>query len=279
AMRTAERFARTLSRRKSGAMDADGTEESQLSRLSTLDLVVLGVGSTLGAGVYVLAGAVARDDAGPAIVLSFLVAAVASVLAGLCYAEFGARVPKTGSAYLYSYVAVGELCAFVTGWTLLRDRFVVNSASLSWRWFAHLRRSIDCKREQWLLAWPWLSFSTIAGVALFTAPCLGVARAGVLCVGVRESALFSKIFTAINVVVLCAVMLGGAVKGKAGNWAIGQEELDNFTIRRRAPNNATTSGTYGSGGFAPYGVTGVLTGAATCFYAFVGFDCIATTGE
>lgn len=246
----------------------DGDNSTKLARcLGLLDLTALGVGSTLGLGVYVLAGAVAKTVAGPAVTLSFLVAAIASAFAGLCYAEFASRVPKAGSAYVYSYVSVGEFVGFTIGWNLILE-YVIGTASVAKGMANYIDSLTNNSMARAMTEWAPMHVGFMGEYPDFFAFALVLMITLLLAVGVKESTKLNNVFTALNMLTVIIVIVAGAVKSDIANWRIKLEDIPE-EYRDKA----------GAGGFMPWGIAGVMAGAAKCFFGFVGFDCVATTGE
>uniref|UniRef100_A0A1B6H3R9 Cationic amino acid transporter C-terminal domain-containing protein n=1 Tax=Cuerna arida TaxID=1464854 RepID=A0A1B6H3R9_9HEMI len=266
------RLVNVLSRRKSIEEEESYDTKIRLKRvLGLMDLTCLGIGSTLGLGAYVLAGAVAKTAAGPAVVLSFMVAATASAFAAMCYAEFAARVPKAGSAYVYSYVTVGELPAFIIGWDLVLE-YVIGAASLARGLSNYIDSLLGKAMSKFLLEHLPIHVSFLSPYPDFLTFFLIVIVAGLIAWGVRESTLLNNVFTTINLLTLTTVVVAGSFYIDKKNWSLEKDEIpetDDFDKPIRS----------GEGGFMPFGVSGVMSGAATCFYGYVGFDGIATTGE
>ncbi|CAH8481588.1 unnamed protein product [Schistosoma turkestanicum] len=266
---TTKEVLRSFSRKKT--IESSGSPKQELRRcLTVFDLTALGVGTTLGAGVYILVGDVAKYTAGPAVILSFLIAAVASVLSGLCYAEFGARVPQSGSAYVYSYIAVGELMAFTIGWNLILE-YVIGIASVGRAWSSNLDGFFNGQLEESFKKHLAMKFACFAEYTDPIAVGIIILMTILLSIGVRESTMINNVFTAINLCVILFVVVTGLVYANINNWKVNPDNV--FT------NSTVNVTNVGSGGFFPFGFNGVLSGAGTCFFAFVGFDIIATTGE
>ncbi|XP_006624345.1 cationic amino acid transporter 3 isoform X2 [Apis dorsata] len=261
----ASRLWKALSRRR---IDENLENKSELARvLGLFDLTALGVGSTLGLGVYVLAGSIAKETAGPAVCISFLIAAIASGFAGMCYAEFASRVPKAGSAYVYSYVTVGEFIAFIIGWNLILE-YIIGTASVARGLSNYLDALIGNVISKTLHSVMPISVSFLSEYPDFFAFTVVILLIILLSVGVKESSILNNIFTVINLMTILIIIIAGSIKADPANWRISINDIPESEQQHA-----------GSGGFMPFGISGVMIGAAKCFYGFVGFDAVATTGE
>ncbi|XP_046496903.1 LOW QUALITY PROTEIN: cationic amino acid transporter 4-like [Equus quagga] len=247
------RFYQKLNRLK--PLEESTTETSQQRHLTMLDLILLGMGATMGLGHYILTGTVAKEMAGPVVLVSFSVAGMASLLAALCYVELAARVPRKGTSCLFTYVFMGELWAFLIGWILL-IQCLIGGIAMARTWSAHLDAILSHGIRSFTMAhvgsWqvPFLAQYPdflAAGVIL-------LASAFVYC-GVHICSWLNRTFSAISLVVILFIVTLGFVLARPENWST--EE----------------------GGFAPFGFSGIMAGAATCFFAFVGFGAIAASSE
>ncbi|CAH1279466.1 unnamed protein product [Diabrotica balteata] len=243
-------------------------ETTSLARvLSLVDLIGLGAGSTLGLGVYVLAGSVAKTYAGPASSISFFIAAIISLFGGLCYAEFAARVPRTGYAYAYCYAGVGELVAFVVGWNLLLGA-VLGAASVASGMSSYIDALFEKKIALTIASWFSIDVPYLTHTPDVLALAIIVLLTILLSVGMKESSMFNNICTVLNLLTIFTVIVACAIKADIKNWAISKE-----SIKPEYKEQA------GGGGFFPYGIAGVIAGTPNCFFGFTGFDAPAACSD
>ncbi|XP_018524393.1 cationic amino acid transporter 4 [Lates calcarifer] len=249
----AVRLCQRLNRLKT--LDDDMMATSLKRCLSTLDLTLMGVGGMVGSGLYVLTGTVAKDMTGPAVIISFIFAGIASLLAAFCYAEFGARIPKTGSAYMFTYVSMGEVWAFLIGWNVILEN-MIGGAAVARAWSGYLdsifNHAIQNFTETHIMQW---NVPFLAHYPDLLAAGILVVASFFISFGVQVSSYLNHIFSTISMGVIIFILIFGFVLAEPANWS--QRE----------------------GGFAPFGLSGILAGSATCFYAFVGFDVIASSSE
>ena len=242
--------------------EANATGEHSLKRvLTATDLVTLGVGAVIGTGIFVLTGQAAAAHAGPAIVLSMVLAGLVSALAGLCYAEFASTVPVSGSAYTYGYATLGEFVAWIIGWDLILE-YALGAATVAVGWSGYVVSFLSDFGIQFPAA-----FSAAPGtpvgdtVAVFNLPAVLITLAvtALLVVGIQESARANAVIVVIKVSVVLMVIGAGAMFVDSGNW---------FPF---IPEN--------TGEFGEFGWSGVARGAAVIFFAYIGFDAVSTTAQ
>ena len=252
--------------------DTEEPEHQLKKELSALDLTVFGVGVIIGTGIFVLTGVAANVTAGPAVALSFIVAAIACGLAALCYAELASTVPVAGSAYTFSYATLGELIAWIIGWDLALE-FVLAGAVVAVGWSQYFATMLETIGLQLPAA--------IAGgdEGMFNLPAVLIVLllTLVLVLGIKISARVNAIVVAIKVLVVLFVIAAGLFFVRAANYspfippaqeteaATGGEATLVEAIFGQAPAN--------------FGISGIFAAGALVFFAYIGFDIVATTAE
>ncbi|WP_425828413.1 amino acid permease [Streptomyces fractus] len=267
-----------LFRTKSIEQSIQDTEEPehQLKKtLSALDLTVFGVGVVIGSGIFVITGTAATDYAGPAVTIAFVVAAVVCALAALCYAEFASTVPVAGSAYTFAFASLGEFPAWIIGWDLILE-LALGCATVAVGWSGYVQSLLD----SWGIPLPEVLQGPGSGngfsfnIAAFL---LVVAVMTVVVIGMKLSAWVTSVVVAIKVTVVLIVIAVGAFFINSDNYS---------PYIPPAQDNKGGSGLSatlleGIAGFTPssFGVMGIFTAAAVVFFAFIGFDVVATAAE
>jgi APA family basic amino acid/polyamine antiporter len=247
-----------LNRLLAEAEDA-GEKGSSLKRtLSATSLVALGVGAIIGAGIFTLTGVAASTHAGPALVYSFLLAALGCAFAGFCYSEFSTMIPIAGSAYTYAYATLGELLAWVIGWALILE-YAVGAATVAVSWsatIASMLADFNIKIPQAVLASP---FDQTPGALNLIAILIVVVISAILIIGVQESARFNAVIVFIKVAVVILFIVVGY-----------------FYVNR---SNYTPFVPPNTGKFGSFGWSGVLAAAGQIFFAYIGFDAVSTAAQ
>ncbi|MEC0371423.1 amino acid permease [Paenibacillus chibensis] len=236
--------------RKKTVGSLDETDGKLKRTLSALDLTALGVGAIIGTGIFVLTGVAAAVHAGPALIISFAIAALTCVLSALCYSEFASSVPVSGSAYAYSYVAFGEIIAWVLGWDLILE-YGVAAAAVASGWSSYFTGLLDGFGIHLPVAISGAYDASRGSIVDLPAMVIIFVITYLLNRGVQETARFNGIMVIVKLVVVLLFIGVGAFYVKPDNWSP----------------------------FLPFGVGGVINGAATVFFAYIGFDAVSTAAE
>jgi basic amino acid/polyamine antiporter, APA family len=242
-------------------------ERSPLRRaLGPLALTALGIGSVIGTGIFVLTGTAASQNAGPALVISMIIAGVGCAFAGLCYAELASMIPVAGSAYTYAYATSGELVAWIIGWDLVLE-YALSAATVAVGWSGYCVSLLDdlgIHLPASLTAAPGVMLTgaegmVVTGVFNLPASLIVLAVSGLLILGIRQSAGANTVLVIIKTAVLILFVAAGAAYVRS-------ENLTPFI-----PAN--------TGEFGRFGWSGVLRGAAVMFFAYIGFDAVSTAAQ